>query len=118
MRLSATKISAAQAAYYLPTAIAPLVSRRRFEAVTGPKQDWWLVITVASLIGAVGATLAMGARHGNPGPELAVLGGGVAAGLATVDIVYVARRRISPVYLLDSAVELGFVAAWLLRPDQ
>jgi hypothetical protein len=114
VRLSARRISAAQAGYYLPTAIAPFVSRRGFEAITGPKREWWLVITVSSLIGAIGATLAVGSRHGDPGPELAVLGGGAAAGLAMVDIVYVARGRISPVYLLDGAVELGFVVAWLL----
>jgi hypothetical protein len=110
---SAAQIAAAQAAYYLPTAIAPLLSRRRFEAVTGPKRDWWLVITVSALIGPIGAALAVGSRDSDPRPALAVLGGGAAAGLAAVDVVYVARRRISAVYLLDAAIELAFVAAWL-----
>jgi len=114
VRPTAQKIAAGQAGYYLPTAIAPLVSRRGFETITGHKREWWLVITVSALIGAIGAALAVGARHGEPGPEIVVLGAGAAAGLAMVDIVYVSRRRISPVYLLDAAVELGFVITWLL----
>jgi hypothetical protein len=114
-RPSARRIAGAQAAYFLPTAVAPIVSRRGFEAVTGPKREWWLVITVAALVGSIGAALAVGARQDEPGPELAVLGGGAAAGLALVDIVYVTRRQISPMYLLDAVVELGFVAAWLRR---
>jgi hypothetical protein len=113
MRPAAKRIAAAQAAFYLPTAVAPFVSRRRFEAVTGPKRDWWLVITVSSLIGSIGAALAVGSRQPDAGPELAMLGGASAVGLAAVDIVYVARRQISAVYLLDAAVELGFAGVWL-----
>jgi hypothetical protein len=101
-----------QAAYYVPTAIAPFVSRRAFERVTGPKREWWLVLTVGSLVGAVGAALAVSAR-GEPGPEILVLGAGSAAGLGVIDVVYVLRGRISPVYLLDAAVELPLAGAWL-----
>ena len=116
MRPSANRIAAAQAAFYVPTAVAPFVSRQRFEAVTGPKQDWWLVITVGTMVGAIGGALAVGSRQADTGPEMVLLGAGTAAGLAAVDIAYVARRQISPVYLLDAAVELGFVAAWWAAP--
>ena len=47
----------AQGAYYLGTGVAPFVSRRAFEAVTGPKKEWWLVETVGVLVTAVGAGL-------------------------------------------------------------
>jgi hypothetical protein len=110
------RIAVAQAAYYLPTAIAPFLSRRRFEAVTGRKREWWLVITVSTLVGAIGSVLAMaGLRHDRAVPgELQLLGGASAAGLAAVDVVYVARRRISPVYLIDGAFQLALAAAWAL----
>jgi hypothetical protein len=107
-------IASVQAAYYLPTATLPFVSRRRFEAMTGPKLEWWLVLTVASQIGVVGAVLAIAARRRPDATEIKLLGAGTAAALGTIDVVYVARRRISPVYLVDAAIQFGLLAAWLL----
>jgi hypothetical protein len=43
-----------QAAYYLMTGLWPLFHRRSFEAVTGPKTDYWLVRTVGVLVAAIG----------------------------------------------------------------
>jgi hypothetical protein len=40
------------------------------------------------------------------------LGVGTAAVLATIDLVYVAARRISKMYLVDAAVEVGWILAW------
>jgi hypothetical protein len=37
---------------------------------------------------------------------------GSAAALATIDTVYVAKRRISPVYLLDAVAEIALVVGW------
>jgi hypothetical protein len=45
----------AQGGYYVATGVAPFVSRRLFERVTGPKADWWLVQTVGVLVTAAGA---------------------------------------------------------------
>jgi hypothetical protein len=106
-------IAAAQAAYYLPTAIAPFLSRRRFESVTGPKLDWWLVLTVGTLVGAEGAALGSAAARRAVTPEIKLLGAGSAAGLAAIDVVYAARRRIAPTYFLDAAIQLALVAGWL-----
>ena len=36
-----------------------------------------------------------------------------AAGLAVVDVIYVTRRRISSVYLLDAVAETALVLGWL-----
>ena len=102
-----------QAGYYLPTAVLPFVSRRRFTAITGPKPEWWLVQTVSVLVGAIGAGLAAAALRRRVTPELGALAAGSAAGLTVIDLVYVARRRISPAYLLDAAAELLCVAAWV-----
>lgn len=97
--------------YYLATGLAPFVSRRAFEAVTGPKQDWWLVETVGGVVTAVGAGAVVAASRGAPSPEILVAAGGSAVALAAIDIVYVAKRRIAPVYLVDAGVELGLLAA-------
>jgi hypothetical protein len=37
--------------------------------------------------------------------------------LATIDVVYAARRRISPVYLIDAVVEAALIAGWLRATD-
>jgi len=102
----------AQAAYYLPTAIAPFVSRRGFESVTGPKRDWWLVLTVGVLVGIDGAVLAGAAARGAVTSEVKLLGAGSAAGLAAVDITYAARGEIARTYWLDGAIQLAILAAW------
>jgi hypothetical protein len=104
-----------QGTYYLTTGVWPLVSMRSFEAVTGPKTDRWLVKTVGGLVGVVGAALlAATARHRAPGPELAGVAAGMAATLAVVDVVYVSKRRISPVYLLDAVAGAALIAGWAL----
>jgi len=52
---------AIQAGYYIVSGLFPLVSRRGFEILTGPKRDWWLVQMVALL--AVSAGAAIGGRR-------------------------------------------------------
>lgn len=104
----------AQGAYYVTTGVLPLLSRRLFERITGPKLEWWLVETVAGLVTTVGAGLLSAGVRGRETPELVSIAAGSAAALATIDVAYVARRRISPVYLGDAAVELALLG-WLLR---
>jgi hypothetical protein len=102
----------AQGLYFLVTGIWPMVHMRSFLAVTGPKRDLWLVNTVGAVVAAVGGTLLLAGLRRRPTAETAVLGLGSAAALAGVDVVYVARRTISPVYLLDAMAEGAFIAAW------
>lgn len=107
-----TAVALAQGGYFALTGLWPLVSMRTFERVTGPKADRWLVQ-------AVGASLGLAGARRRVTPELALLAAGSAAGLAAIDIVYVARRRIAPVYLLDALAEgallLGWAAGWAGR---
>jgi hypothetical protein len=117
VRLQRRTLAAVQAAYYLPTAVTPFLSRSAFERVTGRKTEWWLVLTVSALVGAVGASLAVSVR-GQPETQTVVLGAGAAAGLGLIDLVYVARGRISPVYLLDAALQLPIAAAWVISDSQ
>ena len=97
--------------YYVVTGVAPFVSRRAFEAVTGPKREWWLVQTVGVAVTAVGAGVLGAAARDRLTPEIETIATGCAAGLAAIDVVYVARGRIAPTYLADAAVQVGLLAA-------
>jgi hypothetical protein len=101
-----------QGAMYFATGVWPLVSRRTFEKVTGPKTDWWLVKTVGLVITAAGGSMLVAGAKRRTTPEVALLAIGAAAGLTAIDIGYVAKNRISPVYLLDAAAEMGLLASW------
>ncbi|WP_394846788.1 hypothetical protein LZC95_04900 [Pendulispora brunnea] len=106
-------VAAVQSAVFVGTGIWPIVSPRSFQSVTGPKRDMWLAQTIGLLIASVGATLGVGARR-RIRSEVAMLGASSAAALAICDVAFVAKRRISRVYLLDALLETGFVAGWLL----
>jgi hypothetical protein len=101
----------AQGGYYVGTSAVPFISRRAFEAVTGPKREWWLVQTVAGLLTVNGGALLAGAlRRETPAPLIGVAAG-TAAVLSSIDLVYVAKRRIAPTFLIDAGVNLGFLTA-------
>jgi hypothetical protein len=100
----------AQGGYYVVTGLAPFVSRRAFESVTGPKTEWWLVQTVGVLVTVVGGVLLSAVRSERITPELRGLAAGCAAGLAAIDIAHVARGRIAPTYLLDAAAQAAALA--------
>ncbi len=103
-----------QALFYLVTGVWPILHIGSFEAITGPKTDRWLVRTVGGLVAVTGLGLAVAGRRGRVAPEAAAIAAGEAAVLAAIDVVYVAKRRIAPVYLLDAAVELPLALAWAL----
>jgi hypothetical protein len=108
---TARPVLLAQAGYYLGTGLFPFISRRGFEALTGPKTEWWLVQTVGALVTVIGATIAGAATRRRITPETLALAAGSAASLAAIDVVHVARRRIPPTYLFDATVELALVGA-------
>lgn len=110
LRIDPRSVLLAQGGYYLATGIAPFVSRRGFERVTGPKMDWWLVQTVGVLVTSVGAGILSAVVRERDTAEIAGIAAGCAAGLAAVDAVHVARGRIAPVYLADAAIQLALLA--------
>jgi hypothetical protein len=116
-QLPRSRTAQAQGAYFLATGIWPLVSRRSFERVTGPKIDFWLAQTVGVLVATVGGTLLLAERRGRVTRELELLAAGSAAGLWLVDVVFALRGRISRIYLLDAAIEAAIVGSWL-RSDR
>ena len=101
--VSERSVLRAQGAYYVASGLWAVVNRRGFEAVTGPKRDYWLVRTVGLLAATIGASLLAGTRR-EPTAETALLGLAAGASFTAVDLVYVARRRVRPVYLGDAAL--------------
>ena len=103
----------AQGAYYIASGLWAVVDRQGFEKLTGRKADYWLVRTVGLLAAAIGLTLLRGARGDRPSSETEVLGLAAGASFTVIDLTYVARRRISAVYLGDAAVH-GLLAGCAL----
>lgn len=101
-----------QGLFYLVTGLWPLLHIQSFLKVTGPKTDLWLVKTLGVLISVIGAALGIAGVQRSVNREIALLGVGSAAGLTAIDVIYVARRRIPPVYLLDAAVEVALILGW------
>lgn len=112
---SVRPVLAVQGVYYVATGCWAVVHRQSFEAISGPKRDYWLVRTVGLLAAAIGSALLAASRADRPSPEAVVLSAGAGASFAAVDVVYVARRRISPVYLGDAALHLALALAALRR---
>jgi hypothetical protein len=118
-RPSRRAVALAQAAYLVPGALWPLLSRRSFEAVTGTKKEWWLVQNVALLAGAAGVALAVAGARRRVVPETVVTGAGSAAAFAAIDLVYLRRGRLRWTYGFDAAAEIALLAGWALaRPEQ
>lgn len=105
-------LALAQGGYYLVSGVWPLLSLDTFQAVTGRKREPWLVRTVGVLVAIIGGVLLRGGLRRQLPSDLALLGAGSALGLAGVDVVYVARGRISPVYLFDAVIEMLLAAGW------
>jgi hypothetical protein len=118
-RLAVT-VAAIQGLFYFATGVWPLAHIESFVAVTRPKTDLWLVYTVGVIIAVIGVALLHAAGRRSFSPCLAILAIGVALGLTAIDVIFVLRQVIDPIYLADAAVEVILVVAWrgsLLRRD-
>lgn len=98
-----------QGLYFVLSGAWALVHIRSFQAVTGPKTDLWLVRTVGLLLVTVGSGLLMA---GELDRSVVFIAMGSAASLLAIELYYVGARIISRIYLLDAAIETGFLVAW------
>ena len=110
-------LALAQGAYYAVMGAWPLVHLRSFEVVTGPKLEEWLTKGVGASWLNVGIHLIETSRHGGRvRRDVRALAVRMAATFALFDFHYAGRRRrISPVYLINGFIQLGFVALWGLE---
>lgn len=105
---------AIQASYILITGIWPLIHIESFMAITGYKTDIWLVKTVGALLIPIASCLfCFLITHTSHLPPF-ILGSFTAAAFAAIDFFYVFNNQISEVYLLDGAIELIFIAWWIV----
>lgn len=104
-----------QGAWYLFSGAWALLHRPSFEAVTGPKRDYWLVEAVAGLTIAIGAVLALPARKPEAERRARLLSALSALAFAGVELRHGLPGRIRAVYLLDALAELAFATSSLRR---
>jgi hypothetical protein len=109
-----TIIAIAQSAYFLMTGVWPVVHIRSFLRVTGPKHDLWLVKTVGVIVAVIGGAIGLGGWRKALSPAIILLAIGSAGGLMFVDVIYVAKRVISRIYLLDAAIEVVLIVGWVV----
>jgi hypothetical protein len=95
-----------QGGYYFITGLWPLLHLPSFVAVTGPKDDYWLVKLVALL--STSAAITMLSTRNEQSTSL-TLNLTFAFSFLLIDVFYVLNGTISKIYLGDAFVELGFI---------
>jgi hypothetical protein len=115
----------AQGLYYTLFGAWPLLHMTSFIWVTGKRGkydnldsgqplDHWLVLTVAGLLIGIGIHLILASRNRTVTTETFVLAVLSALVLAIVDVTFASRRIIEPIYYIDAAIQVAFIAVWLL----
>ncbi|MFC5656045.1 hypothetical protein [Streptomyces nogalater] len=106
-------MAVAHGAFNVVGGLWPLVHLRSFEWVFGPKTDVWLQMTTGGLLACSGLAQLAAAADPDGTAHARRIGLGTALTLLAVDLVYVPRGRIRPTYLLDAAMQTGWITAWL-----
>jgi hypothetical protein len=103
-----------QGLYFFVFGVWPLLSMGTFLRVTGPKTDLWLVKTVGTILAVIGAVLIYSQINAEVNTSIMILAIGSALSLALIEVIYVVKRVISPIYLGDAIIELIFIGWWIL----
>jgi hypothetical protein len=106
-------LATAHGAFNVVGGLWPLLHRRSFEAVFGPKEDRWLMYTVAGLLISIG-NAQVRAATAEDWAHARRLGVATATTLLMIDVINVPRGRIKPTYLIDAGGEAALIAAWAL----
>lgn len=108
--------------YYLLTGLWPIISVESFQQVTGRKTDHlvtgrdadhWLLNSVSALIVANAVVFLAAAWRGRISIDVRNLAVATAVALTSIDVIYVYRRAIFPIYLADAFVEIVLILGWL-----
>jgi hypothetical protein len=107
-------VALAQGVYYSLMGAWPLVHPRSFEKLTGPKPAGWLTRGVGACWLNVGIHLIRaGLRGGRPRRDERGLALRMAATFAAFDFHCAGlRRRVSPAWMINGLIQLGFIALW------
>lgn len=101
-----------QGVYLTVSGVWPLIRIDSFQRVTGAKTDLWLVKTVGLLLVAIGVGLILASARQAFDAPIVFVAMASAAALLAIELVYVSRRVISPIYLVDAAIEAAFLIGW------
>lgn len=72
------------------------------------------LLPIRLLAASIGLALLAGAYSLHSAGAMTLLAAGTAISFAAIDIRYALSGRIAPVYLLDAAVEIGFLVALMV----
>lgn len=100
-----------QSAYFIGSGLWPWIHYASFEAITGAKTDDWLVLTVGLLLAVIGAVLLAGARQRAALGITSALALGSAGAMAVADIGFALNGTVDSIYLVDGAVQCGWIVA-------
>jgi len=103
-----------QGIYFTLTGIWPFIHLKSFLWITGPKNDIWLLKTVAGLITTIGLTFLVSAYRREFTAAVITLALGSAFCLMAIDIYYATNDVIWDVYLLDAIAEAILIIAWTI----
>ncbi|MEX0720146.1 MAG: hypothetical protein WD059_05730 [Balneolaceae bacterium] len=112
--INMVRLSIVQGIFYMATGLWAILDMDSFMAVTGPKEDIWLVRTVGMLVFFVGGGLLAAGLRKQVTLPIIIIAAGAALGFTVVDITYVWLNVISPVYLLDAVAEILILALWVI----
>lgn len=104
--------------YLLITGIWPIIHMESFVAITGPKEDYWLVRTVGMLVFFIGLGLLIAGIKKHVPFSLIFIAGGSALGFILINVTYVWQGIIPWVYLLDVGIELVLLLSWIVLTYQ
>jgi hypothetical protein len=90
----------------------PLVHRRSFEWLLGPKHDYWLAQTVGALMAVNGVVQLSAGDDATAVAQARRIGMATSGVLLAIDLIYVPTGRIRWTYLLDAVLEAGWIGAW------
>ena len=103
-----------QSGYYLLTGLWPLLHISSFMEITGYKTDIWLVKTVGILIVCAAVAFIVDVLYKENSAAIAFLSVSSAIGLLSIDIYYSLTSEISTIYLIDAALQLILIEAWVI----
>jgi hypothetical protein len=102
-----------QSSYILLTAIWPIIDIKSFMAVTGYKEDIWLVKTVGALLIPVAICLGLHLFIRTDYRIALALGGLTAIAFACIDFYYALNDVIRDIYMADGVLQLIFLITWV-----
>ena len=115
-RRVALSLARAQGAFNLVGGLWPIVSLTSFEWIFGRKTDVYLQKTVGGLLATAGLVQLTASDSAESLRVARNLGLAVAGTFLVIDLLYVPAGRIPKTYLLDAAMEIGWIASWARRP--